>query len=80
MIRKRGCALRENRIIYRGEFTRKKRCSFLCFLGINGNLEFFSNDGTFDRLKFVRNLLKVESVHHIQVNVLFGFWMELRLL
>jgi transposase len=53
MLRKRGYALKGNRIIYRGEFTRKKRISLLCFLGINGIQEVFSTEGTFDRFKFL---------------------------
>jgi transposase len=54
MLRKRGYAVKGKRIVYRGEFTRKERSSMLCFLGVNGMLEFYSTDGTFDRSKFIR--------------------------
>jgi hypothetical protein len=53
MFHKRGYALKGQRIVFRGEFTRKKRCSLLCFLGVNGLLDYFETEGTFDRLKFV---------------------------
>jgi transposase len=53
MFRKRGYGLRGNRIVYRGEFTRKERCSLLCFLGVNGMQEVYSTEGTFDRFKFI---------------------------
>jgi hypothetical protein len=49
----RRFALKGNRIDYRGEFTRKERCSLLCFLGVGGMLETFSTVGTFDRLKLL---------------------------
>lgn len=40
------------KILYRGEFCRKPRVSFLCFLGIGGMLESFWTEGTFNRKKF----------------------------
>jgi transposase len=53
MFRKRGYALKGSRIVVRAEFTRGKRCSLLCFLGINGIEATYSTEGTFDRHKFL---------------------------
>lgn len=39
-------------IIYRGEFRRRPRESYLCFLGQHGMLDSFRTDGTFTRIKF----------------------------
>lgn len=52
MIRRRGYAIKGQKLIFRGEFCRKPRVSLLCFLGINGIVDCFSTPGTFDRLKF----------------------------
>ncbi|KAG4069792.1 hypothetical protein HA402_006807 [Bradysia odoriphaga] len=43
------------RLMYRGEFTRKPRISMLAFLGQNGILDVYSTEGTFNRLKFFAN-------------------------
>lgn len=53
MLRKKGYCVKGQRLVYRGEFQRKARVSLLCFLGIDGLLEAYSVDGTFDRLKFI---------------------------
>jgi transposase len=53
MLRKRGYGIKGKRIVFRGEFTRKPRCSLLCYLGINGIIEVFCTEGTFDRFKFI---------------------------
>ncbi|KAG4068112.1 hypothetical protein HA402_001537 [Bradysia odoriphaga] len=53
MMRKRGYALKGQKLIYRSEFVRKPRISLLCFIGVNGMLECFQTEGTFTRLKFV---------------------------
>lgn len=66
MLRKYGYALKGQRIYYRGESTRKQRCSLLCFLGVDGLLECNMTDGTFDRFKFLeccRNLALSGSVY-----------------
>lgn len=42
------------RVLFRGEFTRKARVSLLCFLGYNGILESYSVDGTFTRATFFK--------------------------
>jgi transposase len=52
MLRKKGYGIKGKRLLYRGEFCRKPRVSLLCFIGVNGLLETYSTDGTFDRLKF----------------------------
>lgn len=53
MMRKRGYAVKGQRLIYRSEFVRKPRASLLCFIGINGMLNCYETEGTFTRLKFV---------------------------
>ncbi|TPX67036.1 hypothetical protein CcCBS67573_g07622 [Chytriomyces confervae] len=52
MLATRGYGMRGEKLIYRGEFTRKPRVSLLCFIGIGGLLETYPTDGTFDRTKF----------------------------
>lgn len=54
MLRKRGYALKGQKLLYRGEFQRKPRVSLLCFLSINGIEEVYQTDGTFDRKIFVQ--------------------------
>lgn len=53
MMRKRGYAMKGQKLIYRGEFIRKPRTSLLCFIGVNGMLNCYETEGTFTRLKFV---------------------------
>lgn len=53
MLRKKGYAMKGQKLIYRGEFTRKPRTSLLCFIGVNGMLNCYETEGTFTRLKFV---------------------------
>ena len=61
MLRKKGFGfrgihinnLKGKKLYYRGEFCRKPRLSLLCFIGIDGLLDTFSTEGTFDRLKFI---------------------------
>lgn len=38
--------------IYSGEFCRRPRLSFLCFLGVEGMLDSFWTEGTFNRANF----------------------------
>lgn len=52
MMRKRGYAIKGQRLIYRSEFIRKPR-TLLCFIGVNGMLNCYETEGTFTRLKFV---------------------------
>lgn len=52
MLRRKGYGVVGRKIIYRGEFCRKPRVSFLCFLGMNGVLDSFYTEGTFNRRKF----------------------------
>ncbi|KAH9113146.1 hypothetical protein AeMF1_012625 [Aphanomyces euteiches] len=54
MIRKRGYALKGSKLAIRGDFQRKPRVSVLAFSGVNGIIDYFQTDGTFDRLEFVR--------------------------
>ncbi|KAH9095024.1 hypothetical protein LEN26_017977 [Aphanomyces euteiches] len=53
MVRRRGYAMKGEKLCIRGEFTRKARVSLLCFLDVGGIVETFYTDGTFDRSKFV---------------------------
>jgi transposase len=52
MLRSRGYGIRGERLIFRGEFIRRPRESFLCFLGETGIIESYSTEGTFTRQKF----------------------------
>lgn len=53
MLRKRGFGTRGERLVFRGEYTRMKRVSLVCFLGVNGIVNSSYTDGTFDRKTFV---------------------------
>lgn len=52
MLRKRGYAIKGNKLYHRGEFVRQPRVSLLCFLHQEGIMEAFETQGTFDRIKF----------------------------
>lgn len=52
MLRRKGYGIVGQKILYRGEFCRKPRVSFLCFLGVGGMLDSFWTDGTFNRRNF----------------------------
>ncbi|XP_029709522.1 uncharacterized protein LOC115255535 [Aedes albopictus] len=52
MLRNKGYAPVGDRLVYRGEFIRRPRCSMLSFLGSNGIIETFSTEGTFTRKVF----------------------------
>ncbi|EEY60405.1 uncharacterized protein PITG_12822 [Phytophthora infestans T30-4] len=54
MMRKRGYALRGQKVAIRGEFQRKPRVSMLAFIGVNGIIDYYDTVGTFDRLEFAR--------------------------
>lgn len=53
MLRKRGFGIKGKKIIYRGEFSRTKRTSLLCFIGVEGLLNAYETEGTFCRKIFV---------------------------
>ncbi|RHY22442.1 hypothetical protein DYB32_009503 [Aphanomyces invadans] len=53
MLRKRGYALKGQKLCFRGEFQRKPRVSLLCFADVTGVVEVFDTVGTFDRARFV---------------------------
>lgn len=55
LLRTKGYGIIGEKLIYRGEFTRKPRMSMLAFLGQNGILETYVTEGTFNRLKFFEN-------------------------
>lgn len=52
MLRNRGYGVKGKKIIFRGEFVRRPRVSFLCFLGQQGMLDSFQTEGTFTRQFF----------------------------
>ncbi|KAF4129962.1 putative DDE superfamily endonuclease domain-containing protein [Phytophthora infestans] len=53
MLRSRGYCLKGKKLAFRGEFNRKARVSLLCFISVDGLVETFHTDGTFDRSKFI---------------------------
>ncbi|KAG6614931.1 Serine/threonine-protein Kinase rio2 [Phytophthora cinnamomi] len=53
MLRSRDYCLKGKKLAFRGEFNRKARVSLLCFISVDGLVETFHTDGTFDRSKFV---------------------------
>eukprot|EP00733_Pompholyxophrys_punicea_P001423 Pompholyxophrys_punicea_v1_NODE_708_length_1416_cov_25.707568.p1 type:complete len:373 gc:universal NODE_708_length_1416_cov_25.707568:254-1372(+) len=53
MLRKRGWFLRGERPIFRSYFRRGTRISMLAFLGVDGFVDFYDTEGTFDRHKFL---------------------------
>lgn len=54
MIRRRGYAFRGKSIAIRGDFQRKPRVSLLAFIGVDGLIDCYNTDGTFDRAEFLR--------------------------
>ncbi|KAG2905238.1 hypothetical protein PC129_g17969 [Phytophthora cactorum] len=54
MIRKRGYSLKGQMIAIRGYFQRKPRVSVLAFMGVNGVIDYYDAEGTFDRVEFVK--------------------------
>lgn len=52
MLRRKGYGVVGQKVIYRGEFCRKPRISCLCFLSMDGLVENFFTEGTFNRKKF----------------------------
>ena len=61
MIRKGGYSFRGTKVLFRGEFVRKPRVSLLCFINVEGLVESYMTDGTFNRSKFfecIRELVK----------------------
>lgn len=52
MLRNRGYGVKGEKLVFRGEFIRRPRVSFLCFLGQNGMLDSFETEGTFTRKIF----------------------------
>lgn len=52
LLRRKGYGIVGEKLIYRGEYIRRPRLSFLCFLGQTGILDTYKTIGTFTRLKF----------------------------
>lgn len=53
-IRRRGFGEKGRRTIYQSEFSRGKRVSLLCFLGVDGIKNTYMSEGTFNRAKFLQ--------------------------
>ncbi|KAK1932476.1 hypothetical protein P3T76_012060 [Phytophthora citrophthora] len=54
MIRKRGHTPKGQTVAVRGDFQRKPRVSALAFIVVNGLLDFYDTDSTFDCVEFVK--------------------------
>ncbi|KAF0766188.1 hypothetical protein AaE_002940, partial [Aphanomyces astaci] len=54
MLRRRGYAMKGEKVVIRGEFGRKPRVSLLCFLGADGLLDYYDVEGTFDTATFLQ--------------------------
>ncbi|KAH9104668.1 hypothetical protein LEN26_014959 [Aphanomyces euteiches] len=77
MLRKRGYAIKGQKLCFRGEFDRKPRVSLLCFINVTGVVQVFDTFGTFDRHAFEKCwLLMQSSAPNIQAKVRYGSWME----
>lgn len=63
MLRRKGYGTKGQSLLYRGEFCRKARISLLCFLGIDGIVDCYSTEGTFDRFKFFQFCQKFALDH-----------------
>ncbi|XP_055538395.1 uncharacterized protein LOC129725956 [Wyeomyia smithii] len=72
MLRRKGYGVVGHKVIYRGEFCRKPRVSLLCCLGMNGMIESFHTEGTFNRKTFF-NCCKSFALVHPQVQRYPGF-------
>lgn len=68
MLRTKGYAPVGKKLIYRGEFVRRPRCSLLSFLGYDGVLETFSTEGTFTRAKFFDCIRKFATNGSVQTH------------
>jgi hypothetical protein len=68
MLRRKGFAMKGEKLIYRGEYNRKPPVSMLCFIGVNGLLETFTTDGTFDRAQY-SECLKDFALNNINVQL-----------
>ncbi|KAH9136126.1 hypothetical protein AeRB84_018594 [Aphanomyces euteiches] len=67
MLRKRGYSMRGERLVFRGEFTRKLRVSLLCFLGADSVLSYYDTDGTFDRALFFKYCSEFAHCSHVSM-------------
>lgn len=63
MLRNHGYGIKGQKVLYRGEFNRKPRESYLCFLGQSGMLESFRTEGTFTRKKFFECIVKFATAN-----------------
>lgn len=66
LLRSRGYGFVGEKIVYRGEFTRKARVSLLCSLGQTGLVESYNTEGTFDREKFFNFMKKLADSDKIE--------------
>eukprot|EP00734_Pompholyxophrys_sp_LG126_P000219 Pompholyxophrys_sp_v1_NODE_54_length_2873_cov_21.439120.p1 type:complete len:355 gc:universal NODE_54_length_2873_cov_21.439120:1740-2804(+) len=67
MLRKRGWFLRNTKPVFKTLFRRGKRLSVLSFLCVNGILETFKTEGTFDRKLFFEKCKELLESGKVQV-------------
>nr|XP_029707840.1 uncharacterized protein LOC115254456 [Aedes albopictus] len=68
MLRNKGYAPVGEKLVYRGEFVRRPRCSMLSFMGYDGLLETYSTEGTFTREKFFSCVRAFATAGRVQRN------------
>lgn len=54
MLRKRRNSIHGKTVAIRRDFKRKPRVSILAFIGVNGIIDYYDGEGTFDRVGFVK--------------------------
>ncbi|XP_062534851.1 uncharacterized protein LOC134204032 [Armigeres subalbatus] len=72
MLRRKGYGVVGQKVIFSGEFCRRPRLSFLCFLGVDGMLDSFWTSGTFNRLIFFE-CIREFALHNTNVHQYPGF-------
>lgn len=71
MLRRKGYALKGERLVVHGEFVRKPRVSCLCMIGQGGLVECAYTEGTFTRLKFFEHIRRF-ALHSEEVQTYPG--------
>jgi phosphopantetheinyl transferase (holo-ACP synthase) len=75
MLRKRGWFLRNARPTFIGEFKRRKRISILAILGVNGLIDVFEAENTFNRtvfFSFLRKLVNSKLIRKGSILIMDG--------
>ena len=66
MVRKKGWFMKNSCPVFFGIFRRSKRISILAFLGVDGLVDYFQTNGTFDRFTFFTSIRKLLQSGKIQ--------------